>query len=67
MPIVLLKLTYYSQIMLKNNYFLVHRQKHDEKFSPMYVHALNGGPHIIIIIMFSHGKGFEASLLFSLV
>jgi len=41
---------------------LVHRQ--NISFS-MHVHALNGGPRIIIT--FSHGEGFEASLLFSLV
>ena len=41
MPIMLLKLTYYSQIMLK--IVLVHRQ--NISFS-MYVHSLNGGPRI---------------------
>ena len=48
------------KIMLK--IFLVHRQ--NVSFS-MCVHALNGDPHVII--MFSRGERFEASLLFSLV
>ena len=60
MPIVVLKLTYYSQIMLKD--FLVHGQ--NISFS-MRAHALNGVPRVII--MSSCEKGFEASLLFSLV
>ena len=59
MPIMLLKLSHYSQIMLKN--FLVHRQ--NTSFS-MYVHALNRDP--CVIITFSHGEGFNASLLFPL-
>jgi len=41
---------------------LVHRQ--NISFS-MHAHALNGGPRMIIT--FSRGEGFEASLLFSLV
>ena len=45
-------------IMLK--ILLVHRQ--NISFS-MRVHALNGVPRVIIT--FSHGEGFEASLLFS--
>ena len=67
MPIMLLKLTYSSQIMLK--IFLVHRQNisfsivlptihhwmYHETSGPMRAHALNGGPHIIIT--FSRGEG----------
>ena len=52
-------------VKLFSNYaenFLVHRQ--NVSFS-MCVHAMNGDPHVIIT--FSHGERFEASLLFSLV
>ena len=44
------------------NFLLVHRQ--NVSFS-MCAHALNGDPHVIIT--FSRGERFEASLLFSLV
>ena len=52
-------------VKLFSNYaenFLVHRQ--NVSFS-MCAHALNGDPHVIIT--FSRGERFEASLLFSLV
>ena len=60
MPVVLLKLTYYSQIMLK--FFFAHKQKHpfcnrkDGWTSEMNVKALA-----------QVGIWMEASLLFSLV
>ena len=102
---MLLKWTYYSQIMLKNfsytdktSHFLLywtmtlallvamsfHRvcgtnvvrscsnkclpytnRWHHETPDHMRTHPLNGGPRVII--MFSRGEGFKASLLFSLV